>query len=289
MATAARLALLLAVSAMAPTPSLTPAQRSLAQRVLQRLAAADGRLHDFQAISDVTITGPQPNGPSTTFRLRVAAKMPDMVRMDVLRSSILFFNGASFARTGSKVWIRNPASEQVSQADVRQLTGREPIRLDLGLGMMGALANPALYPVTDASTTKLGGVPAYRIELKIASQAGAVVRLGRMVLWVDARRLVPLRQDTYTSNGRLFLSARFGDPRRVGPGLWVPGRVDVTHKHQIEENGEEPHTVTMLLARVNGVLVPTQLTARGPHGQTIIRYSDIKVNTGVPNGTFRLG
>jgi outer membrane lipoprotein-sorting protein len=285
------LAVVLLFTIMTAVQAAVRPNEAQGRQILERLERAVGRVTDFQAVTDVNMRGADSDSSPLTFRLRVKARLPDKVRMDVLQSSFPLFKGWSFARDGTRVWMTDPVSERTSATDVKRLTGREPIRLDVGMSAMGALLNPSQHKVLGITSVKIDGVPAYRLRLGVATNRHWTVPLGSLLLWVDAKRTVPLRQDALATDGKLLFSTQFSAFKEVSPGLWVPGRAVLTHQGHPGlglDEGPGRHTVILMLERVNGFLVPVRITTEGPAGRTEIRHSQVKINSGLQDKEFRL-
>ncbi|MBW3622515.1 MAG: hypothetical protein KY468_03790, partial [Armatimonadetes bacterium] len=89
----------------------------------RHLGLIGGNLRDIQAILDARMgeNGKKP----MTFKVRVAAQMPDSVRMYVLSSSNGLFQGWKFARCGSNVRLYEPISERTTMTANSTVTAKE--------------------------------------------------------------------------------------------------------------------------------------------------------------------
>ncbi|MBW3624613.1 MAG: outer membrane lipoprotein-sorting protein, partial [Armatimonadetes bacterium] len=232
-------------------------------------------------------------------KVRLAAHIPDIVRMDVLSSRNGLFQGWKFALVGRNVRLYDPISERSTMTDISKVTGRQPIRMDIGVEMFAGIFRPQNYTVTASSMTKLEGKPAVQLTLKPKpgfNDPKSFVRLSHILVWMDPAKKVPLRQVSYgylprnvpgVKGGGLvrLVEARFGAFQPAGGGVWYPTQVRMVREHA-RRHDDAPTNVTLQLTRVNGVLVPRQLSASGGEGSSVLRYSNIRVNTGLPASTF---
>jgi outer membrane lipoprotein-sorting protein len=265
---------------------------------MRQLSRIGGELRDFQAMLDANIVEPGSPQP-TTFRIRVAARMPDSVRMDVLESNKGLFRGWKFARVGSSVRVYDPISERSTAMDLRQMTGRQPIRMDLGIDMAAGIFRPNNFIPTVVGPTTLDGKPALLFKLKpkpSVNDPASVVKLSYILLWMDPVKKAPLKQESWGWPPR-HARAPVGDPIRLlttvfeafkpaGAGLWYPSQVKLLRSPSGGDR-HAPSLVQLKLARVNGTLVPTEVSAKGGGGSSLFRYSDIRVNAGLPANAFR--
>jgi outer membrane lipoprotein-sorting protein len=267
---------------------------------MRQLGLIGGEIRDFQAMMDATLTEPGSSQP-TTFRIRVSAKMPDSVRMDVLSSNKGLFRGWKFARVGSSVRVYDPISERSTSMDLRKMTGRQPIRMDLGIDMAAGIFRPNHFIPSVVGPSTAAGEPAVLFKLKpkpSLNDPAAVVKVAYILLWMDPVKKVPVKQETWgwppeKSRGRVgdpirLLTTVFEAFRSGGAGLWYPTQVRLLRSRNSEDR-HAPSFVQLKLARINGTLVPTEISAKGRGGSSVLRYSAIKVNKGLPANVFNPG
>ena len=278
-----------------PSPKKTSPARVDPAPYLRQLSRIGGDLRDLQALVDVRMgeAGKKP----LSFTVRMAMKMPDSVRMDVLSSSNGLFRGWKLARVGSSARLYDPISERATSTDLSRLTGRQPIRMDLGVDMFAGIFRPQNYTVGPASMTRLDGKPA--VLLKMVPKPGfnnprSVVKISHILVWMDPARKVPLRQESFgwlprgvpgVNGAKLarLITGRFRSFKPAGNGVWYPDRVEMVRERSAE--WDDTHRVQMRLTRVNGVLVPVESVAVG--GETNqVRLSQIRVNTGLSDAYF---
>ena len=303
-----RLSLLLALSAAAlPRAGAAPARPSPAKPApaasvnpapyLRQLGRIGGNLRDFQATLDARMVEPG-SKRALTFKLNVAARLPDSVRMDVVQSNNGMFRGWKFARVGPSVRVYDPISERATSMDIAKVTGKQPIRMDLGIDLFAGIFRPNNFTPASARRTTLAGKPA--VLLKLLPKPGfndpkAVLKLTHILLWMDPVKKAPLLQESYGippmrrggSGPMKLLTAKFLSTKPAGPGLWYPDQIQVTRAASpLDEDA--PRSIRLRLARVNGTLVPTEVTAVG-RGSSSMRYINLRVNAGLPASTFRPG
>lgn len=261
---------------------------------IRQLGLIGGNLRDIQATLDVRM-GERGEKPMT-FKLNVAFRMPDSVRMDVLSSSNGMFRGWKFARVGPKVQLYDPISERATSTDLARLTGRQPIRMDIGVDMFAGIFRPNNYRVASAAPAPLNGKKT--VLLKLIPKPGfndpkSVIKLSHILVWMDPARKVPLRQESYgwpnfrSATGKVMrlITGDYVSFKPGGGGVWYPDLIRMT-RQRAGGRDDAPANVQLKLARLNGVLVPTEITASGGHGASLMRYSNIRVNAGLPASTF---
>lgn len=286
-----------ALAARKPAPKkAAPAAKVNPAPYIQQLSRIGGDLRDFQALVDARMG--EPGKKPMTFKVRLGMKMPDSVRMDVLSSSNGLFRGWKLARVGNSARLYDPISERSTSTDLSRLTGKQPIRMDLGVDMFAGIFRPRNYTVVSAVPAKLNGQKTVQLRLKPKpgfNNPDSVVKLSHILVWMDPAKKVPLKQESYgwlpkgvpgVNGNRLvrLVEARFSNFKPAGGGVWYPTLVQMVRERPAKWD-DSPNSVRLRLTRVNGVLVPQEtVTVGGETNQ--IRFSNIRVNTGLTSVYF---
>ncbi len=291
-----------ALAVKAPAPAPAPKKVASAVTVnpapfLRQLGLIGGDLRNFQAVVDANLSDAKSSKPMS-FRLKVAVRFPDSVRMDVVSSSNGLFRGYKFSRMGSAVRVYDPISERVTDLNLATITGRQPIRMDLGIDLLAGIFRPRNYEVTQSGKTTLNGKPA--VFMRLIPRRGyvppqSILRLSHMMVWMDPVKRAPLKQESYGSEARLrggyapvkkLFTITFSRLTSGGAGLWYPAQVDIRTEHP---KGGAPKVTHSTLIRVNGCLVSKTVSTEGGDGALQLTYSAIQVNQGLPPDTFNPG
>jgi outer membrane lipoprotein-sorting protein len=262
-----------------------------------------------------------------TMTAHLYVRMPDKVKFQVLNSDFPLFNRWIFLQNGNDFSAYDPVSDRRIATDFKKLTGRDPARVDTSMAMLGLLFDPARYNFQYLGKSTLKGKPVYRVRLKLLKpvKSSPISLLSHTDLYVDTQRFTPIYSASYDVSGNLANTADFKDVRQTPLG-YAPLRITITdHEfarlrkkglterarkkiarkvgapsdniapevfgHQSAKNPDafRNGTLDLWLDWNNGVLYPKKMLATTPVGATSQwTFSNTKVNTGLPDKTFRL-
>lgn len=292
-------------------------------RITTSMQALGGRFHDMDTLAHMAVTPPTnsadaQSGREMTLVAHLYVKMPDKVKFQVFSSSFPLFNRWTFVQTGNQFYAYDPVSDRYVATDFRRLTGRDMARVDTKMAFMGLLFDPSRYHLSLLGKTIRKGQSVFKVRMKLLKpeQLNPLTYLSYTDMYVDTVHFAPVQSESYDTAGRLATTGDFREPK-LTPAGWAPTRITVTDREMAHYRARRLAYLRHLSATGNpgtgsgggfkeppplhngsldlwitwsgNVLYPCKMIARPPFGgSTQWEFSKTRVNTGMPDSTFRL-
>lgn len=166
---------------------------------------------------------------SSAYELRVFKKGSDKALLEVLAPEDA--KGQKILRVGDEVIILFPENCRIVPLSARQnvlgtsFTVADVLRVDLVKD----------YNAKLLGTERVQDRPAYKLELTAKDET---VPFARILYWVDAENLLPLKAEFYTETGKLLRRAIYAERKELG-GALRPSKITI-------ENALEAGTKTVM-------------------------------------------
>jgi outer membrane lipoprotein-sorting protein len=210
-------------------------------RISDRLARIGAGWSDFSCRTEFRILGPEGKAKEKMkeqglplvqltgdAELRIWAKRPDKARVEIVRCTVSVLNGLVFVWNGTEMAVYDPVSMRTITSDMAAVLGAQPNKMDTSFGIVDYMMNLSYYDAKLLGTTRLDGVECYRVQLKHKGVESMIMggAISKTDLYVDTKRLVPVREELYAPNGDVFMRIFCKDIREVKPGLWAPMTIE---------------------------------------------------------------
>ena len=299
--------------------------------VIARLQALAGRVDDLRCTADVEMAFAR--DPNVRLSVEYVVRPPGRMKFTIESRSakedaydeFRYKVGLICVVADQKLAIWNPSTLTVTEVDL----GATDV-IDDSFAHHGTAAIPGVGPYVQGmyylsrkgnfdirlvDDQVLDGTPAYLLELaaKRPTKPGEPWTVAREKLWVDRERLVPLKSEALSPDGKLVSTTTYGDFRQVAHGQWVPltsqTRIEPGAVHVVTpvlvQRGQEPRMLetwegdTPYGGRVvqrewqwfnNQILVPDRVEVSDLDGNMLSRavFRDYLLDTGVLDSEFSL-
>lgn len=273
-----RLALLvLAMAAVTPGWAVSRGEQVVAgfTHRMQRLAG----VNDVRCRSTVVL---QIGNDKLTQVLRVAAKRPDKLRMDVISSTIPMITGWTYIRNGEHLVAYDPISERTVSLDIANLTDRHPMRLDNSFSLPAAMFDPGQFTIRYRGRRQSPGRDREVVELRPKREfAFGPHTIARVEFELHPQTLLPLAENAWDRRGRRVFAATFSEPKLVAPGLLANLRMDLVQAHA---------RATIRFQWLGHALLPVsmELADREQKGRLVVTHRDFVLDKGIADKEFAL-
>lgn len=221
-------------------------------------------------------------GQKITEKAKLALKMPDKLRVEIVESNVPLFQGWIFVRNGDRAFTYDPLGERTAEIDLKGGAEKDQARLDTTFTIWALFFRQSLYNIRYVESFRQAGRLMHRIDLVLRRPVlFKLWLLKRSQVLVDDSTGRPLRESMFDVEGKEVLELNFTDPVEVKPGLVAPRKVEGRDK-----------TGTRFQAHLTWIqkraLVPARIEFENPQigfkGQ--IRYSDFVLNRPIPDEEF---
>jgi outer membrane lipoprotein-sorting protein len=221
-------------------------------------------------------------GQKITEKAKLALKMPDKLRVEIVESNIPLFQGWVIIRNGDRAFTYDPLGERTAEIDLKGGAEKDQARLDTTFTIWALFFRQSLYDIRYVESNRRAGRTAHRLALILRRPVFFKLwLLKRSEVLVDDSTGRPLRESMFDVEGREVLELNYADPVKVKPGLVAPRKVEGRDK-----------AGTRFRAHLTWVqkkaLVPVKIEFENPqiglNGQ--IRYSDFVLNRPIPDEEF---
>ncbi len=157
---------------------------------------------------------------------------------------------ATFVTDGPEQWVQVPKLGIKTYRKYDDAPGKRKTLMDVGL------VSEYFLSYADAKFLREGVVDGTPVGVFELTYKPHLKDTSKMVVYIDPKTRVIRKRDAYSQEGKLQAIYHFKEPREVAPGIWFPTRLEAQN--------------------LRGVIAG------------VTAYSDIRVNTGLPDSLFRL-